>query len=141
MRSAAVTMASSFPKACYDSPFAKSPFPVLITGETGTGKEVLARLIHRYSDRSDCDFLPFNCATVPKDMVESQLFGYRRGAFTGAREDAPGIIRSADGGTLLLDEVGEIEPEIQPKLLRFLDSHDVHPLGETRPVSIGELYT
>ncbi len=112
---------------------AKTSIPVLITGETGTGKEVLARLIHRHSDRSDSEFLPFNCTSVPKDMVESQLFGHRRGAFTGARDDALGIIRSADGGTLLLDEIGEIEPEIQPKLLRFLDNHEVHPLGETRP--------
>ena len=112
---------------------AKTPIPVLITGETGTGKEVLARLIHRHSDRSSSEFLPFNCTGVPKDMVESQFFGHRRGAFTGAQDDALGIIRSAEGGTLFLDEIGDIEPEIQPKLLRFLDNYEVHPLGETRP--------
>ena len=112
---------------------AKTPIPVLITGETGTGKEVLARLIHRHSDRSSSEFIPFNCTGVPKDMVESQFFGHRRGAFTGARDDALGIIRSAEGGTLFLDEIGDIEPEIQPKFLRFLDNYEVHPLGETRP--------
>ena len=115
---------------------AASNLPILITGETGTGKEVLARLIHKFSDRADKEFLPFNCTGVPKDMVESQLFGHRRGAFTGARDDAVGVIRSVNGGTLLLDEVGEIELGVQPKLLRFLDNHEVHPLGEARPVKV-----
>ena len=115
---------------------ASSDVPILITGETGTGKEVLARLIHKHSGRSGQDFVPFNCTAVPKDMVESQLFGHRRGAFTGAREDSPGVIRAANGGTLLLDEVGEIELDVQPKLLRFLDKAEVHPLGEPRPTTV-----
>ena len=87
---------------------AATPLSVLITGETGTGKEMLARAIHRASDRADRPFLPFNCAAVPRDMLESQLFGYRKGAFTGADTGFPGVIRAAAGGTLFLDEIGEI---------------------------------
>ena len=109
--------------------------PVLITGETGTGKEVIARLIHAASDRAAQAFVPFNCSGLPRDTAESQLFGHRRGAFTDARENAPGIIRGAAGGTLLLDEIGELDPSIQPKLLRFLESDEVQPVGEPRPVS------
>ena len=115
---------------------ATSNTPILITGETGTGKEVLARIIHKYSSRSSRDFLPFNCSSVPSEMVDSQLFGHRRGAFTGAREDAPGVIRAASKGTLLLDEIGELDLRVQPKLLRFLESKEVHPLGEPRPVNV-----
>ena len=115
---------------------ARTSVSILITGETGTGKEMLARTIHKASDRADRPFLPFNCAAVPRDMLESQLFGYRKGAYTGA--DAPflGIIRSAAGGTLFLDEIGDIGPEIQAKLLRFLDSHEIHPLGEPHPMRV-----
>src|SRR6266545_4699297 len=115
---------------------ASSNVTVLFTGETGTGKEVLARLLHTASGRSEKPFIPFNCTAVSRDMLDSQLFGYRRGAFTGAQEAFQGIIRAAAGGTLLLDEIGEIAPEIQPKLLRFLESGEVHPLGESRPVPV-----
>jgi DNA-binding NtrC family response regulator/tetratricopeptide (TPR) repeat protein len=115
---------------------AKTPHPILIVGETGTGKEVVARLIHKYSDRANRDFVPHNCAGVPKDLVESQLFGHRRGAFTGAREDSQGVIRAATGGTLLLDEIGDLELETQPKLLRFLENSEIQPLGESRPVEV-----
>jgi len=108
--------------------------PVLITGETGTGKEVLARTIHAYSDRSKATFLPFNCSGVPRDMLDSQLFGHRKGSFTGATEHFPGVIRAATGGTLFLDEIGDTTLEVQPKLLRFLESHEVHPIGELQPV-------
>jgi DNA-binding NtrC family response regulator len=108
--------------------------PVLITGETGTGKEVLARTIHAYSPRASATFLPFNCSSVPRDMLDSQLFGHRRGSFTGATENFPGVIRAASGGTLFLDEIGETTLEVQPKLLRFLDSNEVHPIGEVQPV-------
>jgi hydrogenase-4 transcriptional activator len=109
---------------------------ILITGETGTGKEMLARTIHRASDRAERPFLPFNCTAVPREMLESQLFGYRKGAFTGAEVSFPGVIRSAAGGTLFLDEIGEIGPEIQPKLLRFLETHEIHPLGEPHPIKV-----
>jgi len=112
---------------------AAANIPVLITGETGTGKEVLARLVHNYSPRAAKTFLPFNCTATPRDMLDSQLFGHRRGAFTGAMEHFPGVIRAANGGTLFLDEIGESTLDIQPKLLRFLESGEVHPIGETHP--------
>ena len=115
---------------------APTPLSVLVTGETGTGKEMLARAIHRASDRADRIFLPFNCTAVPRDMLESQLFGYRKGAFTGADASFPGVIRSAAGGTLFLDEIGEIGAEVQPKLLRFLETHEIHPLGEPQPIKV-----
>ena len=108
--------------------------PVLITGETGTGKEVLARTIHAYSGRASATFLPFNCSSVPRDMLDSQLFGHRRGSFTGASENFLGVIRAANSGTLFLDEIGETTLEVQPKLLRFLDASEVHPIGELLPV-------
>jgi DNA-binding NtrC family response regulator len=107
---------------------------VLITGETGTGKEVLARTIHAYSARAKGTFLPFNCTSIPRDMLDSQLFGHRRGAFTGATEHFQGVIRAAAGGTLFLDEIGDMPSDVQPKLLRFLESGEVHPIGETHPV-------
>jgi len=110
--------------------------PVLITGETGTGKEVLARAIHAASSRAAAAFLPFNCTSCPREMIDAQLFGHRRGAFTGASDHALGVIRASAGGTLLLDEIGETPIEVQPKLLRFLESGEVHPIGETHPVKV-----
>ena len=115
---------------------APSAISVLLTGETGTGKEVLARAIHRASGRTAAPFVPFNCTAVPRDMLDSQLFGYRKGAFTGANEAFDGVIRAAAGGTLFLDEIGEIGLELQPKLLRFLETHEVHGLGEPHPVKV-----
>ena len=115
---------------------ATTTVPVLITGETGTGKEVLARTIHACSSRAAATFLPFNCALTPKDMLDSQLFGHRRGAFTGAVEHFPGVIRAAAGGTLFLDEIGDTGLDVQPKLLRFLEAGEIHPIGETQPARV-----
>jgi transcriptional regulator with PAS, ATPase and Fis domain len=112
---------------------AASPLPILITGETGTGKEVLARFIHESSPASRGAFVPFNCSAMPRDLVESQLFGHRRGAFTGAVDSFPGVIRGAERGTLFLDEIGDLDLAVQPKLLRFLESGEIHPVGESKP--------
>lgn len=109
---------------------------ILVCGETGVGKELFARALHLASPRKDKTFLPFNCASVPKDMLDSQLFGHRKGAFTGAHEAGIGVIRAADGGTLFLDEIGEMSMEAQPKLLRFLEAGEIHPLGEPRPIHV-----
>ena len=115
---------------------APSNLTILITGETGVGKELFARALHMASPRKDRSFIPFNCTAVPKDMLDSQLFGHRRGAFTGAHEEGLGVIRAAAGGTLFLDEIGEMSAEAQPKLLRFLESGEIHPLGEPKPTHV-----
>jgi hydrogenase-4 transcriptional activator len=106
---------------------------VLITGESGTGKELVARAIHVGSRRSAATYLPYNCTTTGRDLADSQLFGHRRGAFTGAVSDQPGLIRTAAGGTLFLDEIGDLPIDVQPKLLRFLEQSEIMPIGETRP--------
>ncbi len=106
---------------------------VLVTGESGTGKELIARAIHRLSRRSESDFIPFNCAAVPADLIESMLFGHRKGTFTGALADHAGLIRSAENGTLFLDEIGDLPLPLQPKLLRFLQEGEVHTLGDRAP--------
>ncbi len=106
---------------------------VLITGESGTGKELVSRAIHAGSHRSGGTFLPYNCTTTGRELADSQLFGHRRGAFTGAVSDQPGLIRTAGGGTLFLDEIGDLALEVQPKLLRFLEQSEIMPIGDTRP--------
>lgn len=111
----------------------RSSATVLIGGESGSGKEVVARAVHDLSARAGQPYVVFNCASVPRDLFESQLFGHRKGAFTGALADSPGVIRAADSGTLFLDEVGELPLDTQPKLLRFLENSEVFPLGEQRP--------
>jgi hypothetical protein len=116
--------------------FAGSRATVIITGESGSGKEVVARAIHDLSARAGRPYVVFNCAAVPRDLFEGQLFGHRKGAFTGANTDQPGTIRAADGGTLFLDEIGELPLDVQPKLLRFLDNGEVSPLGERRPITV-----
>ncbi|MDQ3803848.1 MAG: sigma 54-interacting transcriptional regulator [Acidobacteriota bacterium] len=109
---------------------------VLVTGESGTGKELVAHALHAESGRREGIFLPFNCSAVPREIIEGHLFGYRRGSFTGAATNHGGVIRAAEGGTLFLDEVGELPLELQPKLLRFLQEGEIHPLGETKPVRV-----
>ena len=109
---------------------------VLITGESGTGKDLVARAIHVGSPRSTAMFLPYNCTTTQRDLADSQLFGHRRGSFTGAITDQQGLIRTAAGGTLFLDEIGDLPLDIQPKLLRFLEQSEVMPVGETRPQAV-----
>jgi len=109
---------------------------VLVTGESGTGKELVARAIHALSSRREKIFVPFNCTAVPKELSESYLFGHRRGAFTGAVSDSVGVIRTAAGGTLFIDEVGDLPLDVQPKLLRFLQEGEIQPLGERQPIQI-----
>jgi transcriptional regulator with PAS, ATPase and Fis domain len=106
---------------------------VLVTGGSGTGKELIARAIHRLSRRSDREFVPFNCSAVPAELIESMLFGHRRGTFTGALSDQLGLIRAAENGTLFLDEIGDLPLALQPKLLRFLQEGEVHTLGDQAP--------
>jgi DNA-binding NtrC family response regulator len=106
---------------------------VLITGESGTGKELVARAIHVGSLRSSAVFLPYNCTTTTRELADSQLFGHRRGSFTGAVNDQVGLVRTATGGTLFLDEIGDLPFDVQPKLLRFLEQGEIMPIGETLP--------
>ncbi|MBD3331930.1 PAS domain S-box protein [candidate division GN15 bacterium] len=111
---------------------AESPSTVLISGHTGAGKEVLARTIHALSPRSQGPFVAVNCAALPDTLLESELFGYKAGAFTDARKDKPGRFAQANGGTLLLDEIGEVSPALQVRLLRVLQDHTYEPLGSTQ---------
>jgi hydrogenase-4 transcriptional activator len=113
-----------------------SDVTVLVTGESGTGKELVARAIHALSSRRSRVFVPFNCTAVPKELSDAYLFGYRRGSFTGAVSDSPGVIRTAADGTLFLDEVGDLPLDVQPKLLRFLQEGEIQPLGEQRPAKV-----
>ncbi len=113
---------------------AQSNCTVLIQGETGTGKELMARAIHQHSSRSKNPFIAINCGALPDTLLESELFGYKAGAFTDAKKDKPGHFALAQGGTLFLDEIGDISPAFQVRLLRVLQEHMFQPLGATKPV-------
>jgi len=115
---------------------APSSAPVLITGESGSGKEIVAQLIHRWGPHPDGPLVAANCAGLPESLIESELFGHAKGAFTGASEARQGFFRAADRGTLFLDEIGELPMHLQPKLLRALESGQVMPVGSDTPVAV-----
>ncbi len=115
---------------------ARSQAPVHISGESGTGKELVARLIHDSGARAEGPFVPVNCGAIPTELMESELFGYKRGSFTGAVSDSKGLIQSAEGGTLFLDEVADLPLHMQVKLLRVIQEKTVRPIGEAREVPV-----
>ena len=115
---------------------ADSPASILITGESGTGKDLIARALHFSSSRREAPFIPINCAAIPENLIESELFGFVRGAFTDARQGKTGLFVAARGGTLFLDEIGEMPLPLQPKLLRVIDDKRVRPLGATEETPI-----
>jgi anaerobic nitric oxide reductase transcription regulator len=115
---------------------ARSEFPVLVTGETGVGKELVVRMLHNRSSRVDQPLVYVNCAALPESIAESELFGHRRGAFTGAGEDRLGKLRVADGGTLFLDEIGELPLHVQPKFLRALQEGEVQAVGSDETIHV-----
>lgn len=116
--------------------YAKVDFPVLITGESGTGKEVLAKEIHRLSARSNAPFLIQNCSAIPETLLESELFGHRKGSFTGATQDKIGLFAAANKGTVFLDEIGDMSMNLQARILRVIQENEVKPVGGTKPITV-----
>ncbi|HXI22051.1 MAG TPA: sigma-54 dependent transcriptional regulator, partial [Gemmatimonadales bacterium] len=115
---------------------APSQATILILGETGTGKELVARLIHRFSDRADRRMVAVNCSALAEGLLESELFGHVKGAFTGAASSRPGLFREADKGTIFLDEIGDISPALQARLLRVLQEQEIVPVGSETPIKV-----
>ena len=115
---------------------ANSSSNILITGKSGTGKELVARAIHQHSPRVDAPFVPINCGAIPENLFESELFGFKKGSFTGATMDKDGVFRAANGGTLFLDEVGEIPVHIQVKLLRAIEEKEIKPIGSPSSLKV-----
>src|SRR5258706_159609 len=140
----AATSASSLPPDASRAPPGPSYAPPSMEIRTAaapssssrSGKELIARAIHVGSQRSAATFLPYNCTTTGRDLADSQLFGHKRGSFTGAVSDQPGLVRTAAGGTLFLDEIGDLPLDVQPKLLRFLEQQEIMPIGETKPQKV-----
>lgn len=126
-------MKNVFEKA---SAAARSNAPVFIVGETGTGKELLSKAIHLGGDRSAKPFIAVNCGAIPKELLESELFGYKKGAFTGAVRDHEGLFIAANEGTILLDELGEMPKDLQVRLLRVLEEYKVRPIGHTKEIAL-----
>jgi transcriptional regulator with GAF, ATPase, and Fis domain len=116
--------------------YAATDFPVLITGESGTGKDLVATALHNLSSRKDKPFVVQNCSAIPDTLLESELFGYKKGAFTGAAGDKIGLLKAADGGTVFLDEIGDMSFRLQSRLLRVIQNNEIKPLGETRTSKI-----
>jgi DNA-binding NtrC family response regulator len=115
---------------------ASSPLPVLVLGESGTGKELVARAVHKRSPRAHAPFVPVNCAAIPENLLESELFGAEKGAFTGALNRRPGLFEAADRGVLFLDEIGEVSLSVQAKLLRAIETREFFRVGSPRPVQV-----
>ncbi len=115
---------------------ARSQAPVFITGESGTGKEVVANLVHRLSNRNEGPFIAINCGAIPTELMESELFGHKKGSFTGATQDKQGLIQSAHGGSLFLDEIAELPLSMQVKLLRAVQEKRIRPVGSDSEIDV-----
>ncbi len=116
--------------------YARTDFPVLITGESGTGKDLVSMALHNLSSRKDGPFVVQNCSAIPDTLLESELFGYTKGAFTGATAHKTGLLKAADGGTVFLDEIGDMSSDLQSRILRVIQNNEIKPLGETKPRKI-----